>query len=787
MDCTDDDCAAAANCQGPVEDCDVAGDEDGDSLADCRDPECNNQTGPGGGTCQTVETSCADAYDNDGDGASDCADTDCAAECIAAAGSLVITEFIRDPTLASDENGEWFEIKNISAADIDLRGLVIYSAPSQTHVIASADPVTIAAGASMVLARSADAGLNGGLTVGYAFGSAISFNNNSDDSVGLRTAGGTVIDEVLFPIATFANTAGKAMSLDPAHTTAADNNDAANWCVSKLKYNSADYGTPGAANPSCSAETDCANTLDDDGNGKTDCADFACANAVNCSSAAIPTAGSLIVTEIMLNPGLGTPDYQYEWIEIKNVSAQAVELNGLTLCSDTPSVYCSPIHFGVSTPLAAGASALFMSDPALWTAFSGIKYSYGSDIRLDNAAEGVQLYHGATLIDTVAYGVGWPISTVGSAIQFSSDAAQNATANDAPANWCVATSEYDAVNHLDGTPGLANGVCVVATETCDNSADDDGDGLIDCADPDCNGQLGPNIEICQTTEITCDDGFDNDADGLTDCADPNCDGVPGPGPFLLCEAAESTCDDTYDNDSDGQVDCDDPDCAGLPGPGGANCDAPSVEDCTTPEDDDGDTFVNCMDLDCAADAACGWLPQLYLWESDADQASTDTQEFVEVLNLTGSSIDFTVTKYFLLFINGTGEVSYMVVQLTGSLSNKAVKVAGMAGVPNVSDTFSVAYQNGQDGVLLVRCDTCVIADFPNGTLPGTSSTFTVAGGSKTVTKIDGMVYGTTVDPELRAVVGVTEQYSDTTTESLQRISHTTWAPAVPTPGVSNLQ
>jgi len=530
VDCTDDDCAGAANCQGPVEDCDVVGDEDGDGDADCLDPECNNQAGPGGGTCQTTETSCADSYDNDGDGDADCADSDCAAECVTA-GSLVITEFIRDPGLVTDANGEWFEIKNTSGAAIDLRGLVIFSAGSteQTHVITSANPVTVAPGAYLVLATNADPATNGGLTVGYAYGSSIGFNNSSDDSVGLRTAGGTIIDEVLFPVATFPNTAGKAMSLDPAHTTAADNNNVANWCVSKVMYNSADYGTPGAANPSCAAEADCANTLDDDGNGQTDCADFACANAANCSSAAIPTAGSLIVTELMLNPGIGTPDYQYEWIEIKNVSAQAVELNGLTLCSDAPSVFCSSIHFGVSTPLAAGASALFMSDATLWTSFVGIKYSYGSDIRLDNAAEGVQLYHGATLIDAVAYGVGWPISTVGRSIQFSSAAAQDATANDSLANWCVGAAEYDAVNHLWGTPGVANVECVVATETCNDTTDNDSDGLVDCADPDCVGQTGPGGITCQATESTCNDVGDNDGDGLTDCADPNCAGLPGPG------------------------------------------------------------------------------------------------------------------------------------------------------------------------------------------------------------------------------------------------------------------
>jgi len=52
---------------------------------------------------------------------------------------------------------------------------------------------------------------------------------------------------------------------------------------------------------------------------------------------------------------------------------------------------------------------------------------------------------------------------------------------------------------------------------CDDGLDDDGDELIDCADPDCNGQVG-------CIELFCDDGEDNDNDGSTDCDDNDCAG-----------------------------------------------------------------------------------------------------------------------------------------------------------------------------------------------------------------------------------------------------------------------
>ena len=59
-------------------------------------------------------------------------------------------------------------------------------------------------------------------------------------------------------------------------------------------------------------------------------------------------------------------------------------------------------------------------------------------------------------------------------------------------------------------------VATSQSEICDNGIDDDGDGLIDCADPDCCNFTG-----CDCMEI-CDNGIDDDGDGLIDTADPDC-------------------------------------------------------------------------------------------------------------------------------------------------------------------------------------------------------------------------------------------------------------------------
>jgi hypothetical protein len=71
-------------------------------------------------------------------------------------------------------------------------------------------------------------------------------------------------------------------------------------------------------------------------------------------------------------------------------------------------------------------------------------------------------------------------------------------------------------------------------EICDNSVDDDGDGLADCADPDC---LNWRAEVCSN-------GIDDDCDGYADCTDSNCVNDP-----VCC-----THNPAFDVDDDGDVD-----------------------------------------------------------------------------------------------------------------------------------------------------------------------------------------------------------------------------------------
>ena len=64
---------------------------------------------------------------------------------------------------------------------------------------------------------------------------------------------------------------------------------------------------------------------------------------------------------------------------------------------------------------------------------------------------------------------------------------------------------------------LAQGISFGQTvEVCNDGIDNDGNGLIDCADPFC--QFAPDVE----RGCNCFDNIDNDGDGVIDKADPNC-------------------------------------------------------------------------------------------------------------------------------------------------------------------------------------------------------------------------------------------------------------------------
>ena len=130
----------------------------------------------------------------------------------------------------------------------------------------------------------------------------------------------------------------------------------------------------------------------------------------------------------------------------------------------------------------------------------------------------------------------------------------------------------------------------VAGEACDGQ-DNDCDGQIDAADPDC--------QVCvpdETPEQSCFDGNDNDCDQLIDCADTaDCEGATGAPTTCGVGACASTGNLTCSGGS--QTDTCTPGTPGVEGPtGDATCNDGIDNDC------DGDTDAN--DADCQAAVDC---------------------------------------------------------------------------------------------------------------------------------------------------------------------------------------
>jgi len=133
--------------------------------------------------------------------------------------------------------------------------------------------------------------------------------------------------------------------------------------------------------------------------------------------------------------------------------------------------------------------------------------------------------------------------------------------------------------------------------SCVDGYDNDGDGVVDGADPDCAGAFGiewPDGACPQ--RAACADGLDNNGDGLIDGDDPTCAGGTG-----RWEGTPPACANGMDDDGDGQIDREDVGCTSegdedeLPfGDGLENGDQ-----CLDGIDNDGDGLI-----DLAEDPGC---------------------------------------------------------------------------------------------------------------------------------------------------------------------------------------
>ena len=230
--------------------------------------------------------------------------------------TLLITEFMPNPSTdaADDADGEWIELTNIGSETVSLEGLSI--GDNAGDVVFPAG-LSIAAQDSIVIARSEDSNLNGGLPSVTFVAPNLALNNGSD-AVILKDFDGTELDRIDYDDdAGWPVEAGVAIQLDPTLAQGqGENNDVGAWCGATQSYGAGDFGTPGAFNPPC-GETE-------EGGGGS-------------------ALGKIFINEIAVDQGDGTG-----WIELFNSGTQSVDLENWSLVSagGSASVFASGTSIG---------------------------------------------------------------------------------------------------------------------------------------------------------------------------------------------------------------------------------------------------------------------------------------------------------------------------------------------------------------------------------------------------------------------------------------------------------
>jgi hypothetical protein len=182
------------------------------------------------------------------------------------AGQLVITEFLANPATTpsdppdgtTDDDKEWFEVKNTGATAFDLNelGIANGAATPTPTLVQSSTCISVAPGELALFARSKDTARNAGLPEVDA---TFSFKlTDSGVNAGIQIFDGTTL---LDAVKWTSVTAGRALGLDPDHHNTTDNDVAAPtpaatpdkiYCLGSTPYgDNSNQGTPKAANPQC--------------------------------------------------------------------------------------------------------------------------------------------------------------------------------------------------------------------------------------------------------------------------------------------------------------------------------------------------------------------------------------------------------------------------------------------------------------------------------------------------------------------------------------------------------
>ncbi|NMC69339.1 MAG: hypothetical protein GYA57_04625 [Myxococcales bacterium] len=457
-DCGDPDCARDPACL-PEADCANGADDDGDGFTDCEDPDCASDA-----ACRP-EADCANGVDDDGDTLVDCDDSDCAIDPACAGECSDATDRFEDnDTRATAADG---------AAVLPTDALAVLPGDPDYFSIAVCPGAVVTATLDFVHALG-----DIDVTLETASGSRLAAATSGDDDETLTwTAGslGTVYLHVYLwerdpsPCNRYTLTLTVDRTACPAGETNCANGldeDGDGWT------DCADVADC-ATDPVCSEEADCGDGLDDDGDGRTDCEDAACCDDPACVADPTCMAGA---NDTCATPYLLPDDPEGTW-------------------------------YGDTTGMAA---------------------DYGSG-SCGGGARGPDVVYRFALTERAQVTVD------------------------------LSGSSYDTVAYLRGADCAAGAILA-----CDDDSGSDYDSMFSLVlepgtyhlfvDGFDTTSAGPFVlAIALGEPENCGDGLDNDGDGATDCADTECAGAPG--------CVETACADTVDDDRDGATDCADFDCA----------------------------------------------------------------------------------------------------------------------------------------------------------------------------------------------------------------------------------
>jgi hypothetical protein len=149
-------------------------------------------------------------------------------------GDLLITEVMANPGAVSDGLGEWFEIINTTADDIDLNGIMLSDNGSNQHTVVSDSPLLLQSGAYFTFGRNGDISINGGYQADYAYSNFIL--GNTSDAIILGTA--TIeIDRLVYSGSVFGRAGNSAELTSSGFSLSA----------SEFVFGLGDIGSPGAS------------------------------------------------------------------------------------------------------------------------------------------------------------------------------------------------------------------------------------------------------------------------------------------------------------------------------------------------------------------------------------------------------------------------------------------------------------------------------------------------------------------------------------------------------------